>query len=53
MENESKLRLAESELAYEAPRVDVLEVRVERGFAGSSPVDVDYYGKSIEETTIH
>jgi hypothetical protein len=54
MENESKMRLAESKLVYEAPRVDVLEVMVERGFtASTSPInDADYYGTSIEENTI-
>jgi hypothetical protein len=54
MENKKELRLAESKPVYEAPRVDVLEVRVERGFtASTSPInDADYYGTSIEENTI-
>jgi hypothetical protein len=35
MENESKMRPAESGLTYEAPRVEVFEVMVERGFENS------------------
>jgi hypothetical protein len=49
MNNECKKALGE--LTYEAPRVDVLEVMVERGFANSIE-DADYYGESLEDTTI-
>jgi hypothetical protein len=48
MENESKMWPAESGPAYEAPRVDVLEVMVERGFTISIE-DVNYNGTSLGE----
>jgi hypothetical protein len=46
MENESKKRLAESGSVYEAPRVEVLEVMVERGYniSGASDDDTEAIG---------
>jgi hypothetical protein len=39
MENKRKGRPVESGLTYEAPRVEVFEVNVERGFEGSSLIE--------------
>jgi hypothetical protein len=53
MKNKRKERPAESGLAYEAPRVEVFEVNVERGFEGSSLVDTqsnDYPGWTETES---
>jgi hypothetical protein len=53
MKNKRKERPAEGGLAYEAPRVEVFEVNVERGFEGSSLVDTqsnDYPGWTETES---